>query len=112
VTPDAALSMLDRLIRADGQNVTIFFVEASSETQFPTRAFVRGYLPHELIGGIEQGDTLAVISATGLIRAPRLPRRNDRLLLSATAAMKNIESPGTPIELGEQLVRMNLQLRG
>lgn len=111
MTPASAIATLDRLIRADGQNVTIIFVEISGETQFPTRAFSRGYQPHELIGGIEQGDTLAIISATGLINAPRLPRRNDRLLLSATAKMKNIEN-GTAVDLGEQLVRMNLQLRG
>lgn len=101
--------MLDGMIATNGQDVFIVFVETSSKTTLPCRAFVRQYRPYELIGGILQGDTLVVVSPTALATASRQLRRNDQVIIDG--ATKRIEYPN-PVKLDNQLVRMNLQVRG
>jgi hypothetical protein len=111
LTPEAAISALDRQIAQSGQDVTLTFVETGSTAAVPIRAFVRGYQPHELVGGIIQGDTLVVVSPTSLMAADRLPRRNDRVTIAGR--VRHIEDV-IPIYMGlaDQLVRLNIQVRG
>ena len=111
MTPEAAVAALGRQIAQSGQDVTLTFVETGSSAAIPIRAFVRGYQPHELTGGIVQGDTLVVVSPTSLVVASRLPRRNDRVTIAGR--VRHIEDV-IPIYMGlaDQLVRLNMQVRG
>jgi len=109
VSAAAWIAMLDDQIAENGQDISLVLVAPSSKTTIPCRAFVRQYQPHELTGGILQGDTLVVVSPTALVTASRLPRRNDQVIVDG--ATKHIEYPN-PVKLDNQLVRINLQVRG
>jgi hypothetical protein len=107
LTPEAAIAALDRQIAQSGQTVILTFVETELTTAIPIPAFVRGYQPQELVGGIIQGDTLVVVSPTNLIAAPRLLRRNDRVTIAGR--VRHIEDV---IPVGDPPVRLNIQVRG
>jgi hypothetical protein len=105
----AWIQMLDSEIDDNGQDISLVLVAPSSKTTVPCRAFVRQYRPQELIGGILQGDTLVVLSPTDLAALSRLPRRNDQVTVDG--AIKRVEYV-EPVKLDNQLVRVNLQVRG
>lgn len=65
MTPVQAIAQLDRQIAKSGETVTLRrFVPNQPAIEKPHRAFVRGYRPDELVGGIFQGDSLVVMSPT------------------------------------------------
>ncbi|MBN8958578.1 MAG: hypothetical protein J0H17_18735 [Rhizobiales bacterium] len=67
MTPADAIAMLDRQLAAHGEDVVLRRGLAAAPTKTGTvRAFVRGYKPEELVSGITQKDSLAVVSPTGL----------------------------------------------
>ncbi|WP_264045527.1 hypothetical protein [Methylobacterium flocculans] len=104
MTPAAAIAALDRQISAHGQAVTLQRLNPASASGL--RAFFRGYKPDELAGGIQQGDSTAVLSPTGL---GALPKRLDRLDVSGR--VRTIQAV-EPVEMKGVLVRVNLWLRG
>jgi hypothetical protein len=64
------IASLDRKVRAKGQTVRLQRIGQRDPDNFITfRAFVRGYAPSELSGGIEQGDSEVTISPSALVQA-------------------------------------------
>ena len=104
MTPAAAIAALDRQIRAHGQPVSLRRLNPAATSEL--RAFFRGYKPDELAGGIQQGDSTAVLSPTGL---GVLPKTLDKLTVSGR--VRTIQAV-EPVEISGVLVRVNLWLRG
>lgn len=110
-----AIADLDAELAETGQNVTLRRLVANgADITRPFRAFVRGYRPDELVGGIDQGDTLVVMSPTGLptefadADATRL-RQND--LIEIDGKERNVEYVD-PVRINGTLVRINALVRG
>ena len=113
MTPARAIQKLDRKLAQVGQTITLRrMVANASPVEKGCKAFVRGYKPDELVGGIQQGDSLVILSPTGLAGSPfatDLPRKLDRIL--AAGRLRTIEM-SDPVLLGDQVVRINLLVRG
>jgi hypothetical protein len=106
-----AIDMLDRQIGEDGQTIRLRRA-AGAVIERPHKAFSRGYKPSELVGGLQQGDTLLVISPTGLPRefaGDDLLRRGDKIWLSGR--LRSVEFVD-PVLIGDTLVRLNATVRG
>lgn len=115
MSPEQAIAALDRQIAEHGQDVTLRrAVQNEDAIERDARAFVRGYRPDELVGGIQQGDTQVTISPTSLPQefadtdADRL-RRNDRIVIDGRR--RNIEF-ANPVRMNGVLVRINCLVRG
>ena len=115
MTPTQAIAQLDRQIAKSGEPVVLRRIVANGpDITRPFRAFVRGYRPDELVGGIDQGDTLVVLSPTNLpaefadADATRL-RQND--LIEIGGKERNVEYVD-PVRLNGALVRINVLVRG
>ncbi|WP_371346471.1 hypothetical protein [Ancylobacter sp. IITR112] len=124
MTPTAALVALDRQLRLHGQNATLrrYVGTGPSRTASDVTVRVRldAYLPEELVGGIIQGDSRAILSPTQIIAASwggtpvdgtdgRVPVKTDNLIVAGRA--RNILA-ATPFYMDGQLVRIELQVRG
>lgn len=89
-------------------------------------AFVRGYKPGELVGGVIQGDSHVIIAGADLDAAqwpggqplqnppratdPRVPRKGDKVIIEGR--LRNVES-SDPVYTGTgELLRVNLTVRG
>ena len=115
MTPVAAISMLDRQVREHGQDIVLRRPVANGAAiERPFRAFVRGYRPDELSGGLQQGDTELVMSPTGLppefadTDATRL-RKLDRITFDGRIrTVKFVE----PVRVAGTLVRLNVTVEG
>lgn len=118
------VARLDRALQRAGEDVVLRRVVGATNQALidaPVRALVRGFKPAELVGGIIQGDSLAIISPTGIEAAQwpgghapqaadaRVPVRNDKLIVQGRT--RNIEA-AAPIYVDGTLVRIELQLRG
>lgn len=121
-------SDLDRMLAAFGQDVTLRRVTGTTHqtnVDCTCRALVRGYRADELAGGIIQGDSLVILSATDIIAAqwpggqpvtsppgatdPRVPRKGDKVIIEGKT--RNVEY-AEPIYVAGALHRINLQVRG
>lgn len=111
MTPSDCIGAIDRQISLHGQPVSVVFVEMSGNTTLSTQAFVRAYRLDELAPGlgITQGDSLAIFSPTGLLAAPRIIRKNDRV--NVDGRDRNIEA-ATPVKILDVVVRWNVQILG
>jgi hypothetical protein len=130
MTPEAAIAMLRRQIEAHGQDISLRRVTRTPSGEpnviysVDIRAFVRGYRPDELVGGILQGDSKVMLSASeieasgwpgpNLSTTPtnqdrRVPRKGDDVILEGR--VRNIEV-ATPFYLDNELVRIELEVRG
>lgn len=109
MTPAQAIAQLDRQIASHGQPVTLRRLSPAASGAL--RAFFRGYRPDELSGGIQQGDSTAIVSPTGLAASgfPGRPKVNDKLDVSGRT--RNVQAV-EPVEIDGTLVRLNLWLRG
>lgn len=114
MTPADAIAALDRQIAKHGQAIVLSrLVKGGDPLERPHRAFVRGYRPDELSGGIQQGDTLLVISPTGMPAefagdANRL-KAVDRIAFGGR--VRNVQFV-VPVTMGDTLVRLNVTVRG
>jgi hypothetical protein len=129
MTPAEATSMLQRQLAKHGQDVRLQRVTQGPSGQqikysVNCRAFVRGYQPAELVGGILQGDSKVVLSAaeieaqgwpgpnsstTPTNQDRRVPRKGDDIIIMGKS--RNIEV-ATPVYLNGELVRIELAARG
>ncbi len=106
---------LDDEIARNGQDIILRRVVANAPAiEKPFRAFVRGYRPAELVGGINQGETDITMSPTNLpvefadADNTRL-RRDDKITFDGrTRTVIAIE----PVRVGPVLVRMNVTVIG
>lgn len=105
MTPADAIQSIDRQIASHGQ---VAKLERGSGFSGDIRVFHRGYRPDELSGGIQQGDSTAIVSPTDL-GAAGIPKRLDKLTVGGRK--RNIET-AEPVYMNDVLVRVNLWLRG
>jgi len=121
-------SDLDAMLASFGQDVILRRITGTTNqvsVDCPCRALVRGYQPKELAGGIIQGDTHVIISATDINRAqwpggepvtnppavndPRVPRAGDRIIIEGRSRGVVFADP---IYINGELHRINVQVRG
>lgn len=112
MTPEQAIAQLNRQIAANGQTVALRKATAKDGSQDkPLRAFVRGYKPDELAGGVQQGDSTVIVSPTELAKSgfagPIV--RLDRVVVAGR--VRSIEV-ANPVMLNDQVVRIELRVRG
>jgi hypothetical protein len=109
MTPAQAIAMLDKQLSMHGEPVTLR--RGTPAVTLPTKAFVRGYGPQELVGTIQQGDSRVALSPSGLSGAflAKLPARGDRIDIAGVT--KTIEAAEI-VRMGTTIVRVNLQIRG
>lgn len=116
---------LDRALAIAGEPVVLrrqYGVNPNTFVEVECRAFVRGYRPQELVGGISQTDIFVILSPTEIERAkwpggsglssttdPRVPRKNDKL--TVRGAQRNVEAAG-PIYVRGELVRIEMRVIG
>lgn len=108
MTPAAAIAALDRQIAAHGEDVFLRDQDAADDGtgDMKRRAFVRGYKPDELAGGVQQGDSTAVLSPTGLGVDPK---RLGGIIIGGR--YRTIEV-ANPVRLNGVVVRVELWVRG
>lgn len=120
-----AASLVNRFLAGDAGNVVISrIVDATTNpptivSTRPIRGFVRNYKPTELGNGIALGDSNVTIQGDALIGLMQtqlpggvimnVPRKNDKIFVRGRE--RNIEGVD-PIEIGSQVVRVNLLVRG
>ena len=113
MTPAQAIAMLDRQIAEHGQTVTLTrLVPNQASITLTCKAFVRGYKPDELANGVQQGDSMVVMSPTDLAGTAfesALPTTNNKL--TTGGRLRNIQM-ADPVYMNDVLVRLNLQVRG
>lgn len=113
MTPQAAIAMLDRQIADHGQPITLRKngAPADGSADVTVRAFVRGYRPEELAGGVQQSDSQVVISPSALIGTAFAAglKRLDKILIDGR--LRNIEG-ANPVRIAGTAVRYENWVRG
>ena len=128
MTPQQAITTLDRFLEANGETITLRRVVGSStqtNVDVTVRAAVGGYQPKELVGSILQGDSRVIMSSSEITAASwpvgsagysatypgdqRVPLKNDRVIVSNKTMMV---IAANPISIHGELVRIELQVRG
>jgi len=105
MTPAEIIGSLDAQIADHGEAVKLR-TGNSAVGEVATNAFVRGYRPDEIVGIIQQGDSKAILSPTGL---GAVPVQNGYLVVGGTP--RRIISVNI-VRLAGSIVRHELQLRG
>ena len=127
MSPEDAIASLNRQLSQHGEDIILTRVVGTSnqaKSSAKVRAFVRGYAPHELVGGIIQGDSHVTISPTDLARTQwpggtvsnqsdlsdhQVPLKNDRCVV---AGRTRTVQAAQPFYLSGVLVRIEMQVRG
>lgn len=127
MTPETAIAMLDRQLAAHGEEIRLQRLTLGpGGVQIPfevvCNAFVRGYAPDELVGGITQQDAKVIISPTEIIAndwpgpatSPttsdrRVPRKGDRTYIAGKA--RAVEA-AAGLYLAGELVRIEMRVLG
>jgi hypothetical protein len=112
---EQSIADLDAMIAENGEDVFLRDLKAPSTDPANNpgklvRAFVRGYRPDELAGGIQQGNSTAVISPTsledkGITGLKRFGK------ISIAGRLRNIEV-ADPVRNNGVVVRWNLWVTG
>lgn len=108
MTPAGAIASLDRQIAKHGQTITLRR-PGTPNIDVTVQAFVRGFQPAELVGGIEQGDAQVILSPTSLGLWPLPVTIGDKVLIAG--APKDVQAP-EHVRMLDTIVRINLQVRG
>jgi hypothetical protein len=112
MTPATAIAALDRQIANRGQTVMLRKASAANGAgDVSVRAFVRGYQPEELSGGIQQGDSTMIVSPTALAASGFVGalKRLDRVTV---AGKMQIIQVANPVMMDDTIVRWEFWLRG
>lgn len=112
MTPATSIAALDRQIARHGQTVLLRKGSAANgDADKPIRAFVRGYDPEELSGGIQQGDSTMILSPTALAASGFAGpiKRLDRVTIAGR--LRTIEV-ANPVTMDDQVVRIECWVRG
>ncbi|MBN9235099.1 MULTISPECIES: hypothetical protein [Phyllobacteriaceae] len=107
LTPAQQIADLDAALARRGTSIQLRKTN-SATGQVTVPAKWRGYLPQEVIGIIQAGDTKVIVSPTGL-EAFGIPPQNGFAVLAGIP--RRIIAP-TPIYDGGVLVRIELAVRG
>lgn len=101
---------IEAAIAEYGQTVTLRRV-GSPNQDITLRARVNGFQPHELVGGILQGDRMVIVGTVAMTAAnwPQPPRKGDVVLIDGrTTTVQGCEA----VNDGTETVRYNIQVRG
>jgi hypothetical protein len=113
MTPADAIAMLDRSLSRNGQDITLRrVVPNASNIDVTVRAFVRGYQPEEIVGGVQYGDSLVILSPSSLLNTAwpdPLVKRLDKVVVDGR--LRTVEN-AWPVNVNGEIVRINLQVRG
>ncbi len=105
--------MLDRQIARHGQSLALRknCAPADGSADVTVRAFVRGYRPEELAGGVQQTDSQVVISPTVMdgTAFSAGAKRLDKILIDGR--LRNVEG-ANPVRINGVIVRHELWVRG
>lgn len=108
-----AIADLDDELARTGQDVTLRRIgtDGPDKEAAGVRAFVRGYRPDELTGGIQQGDSLVVLSPsrTPAVFVGQPLEANDRIVIAGRS--RNVEYVD-PVQIAGVTVRINVLVRG
>lgn len=126
MTPEQLRADLDAALSDAGEVVELQRLVGAQlvPIKVTCRAFVRGYEPEEIVGGINQNDKRVIMSPTEIIaegwpgpnssatpteRDRRVPIKGDRAVIKGKNY--NVES-AVGIYVRDELVRIELQVRG
>ncbi|MBB3020647.1 hypothetical protein FHR70_003733 [Microvirga lupini] len=111
MNPRSEIAKLDRKIAKTGQTVTLRRGTAAAPVATATvKAHVRGFKPDELIGGIDQNDSKAILSPSGLAGWPGgTPIKGDWITIDGR--VRSIVA-AEPVKMNDVLVRFELQVKG
>jgi len=124
MSPEDAISSLDRTLAQHGQPVTLRRLLGTQQTpiEASVNAFVRNYDPKELVNGLVQGDCMVTLSPTDLEAAhwpgatvtqsgadKMVPTVQDKIVIAGVE--RRIKAP-KPIYLNGRLVRIDLTATG
>ena len=111
MTPQQAIAQLDRAIAQYGQTVTLRRGTATAPPVTATvKAHVRGFKPDEPIGGIDQYDSLVILSPSGLSGWPGgAPKKDDWITIDGR--VRSIVA-AEAVKMNDVLVRVELQVKG
>lgn len=105
MTPAEVIADLDAEIAESGDVVFV----TKNQQRYQLRGFVRGYKPQEFANGIDQGDTLVVLSPTDAFNVPDLPEAGNKIEIAGRVRrIFNVE----PVTMVNVVVRLNLTVRG
>lgn len=129
-TASAEIDKLDRFLANRGEDVVLQRIVGAVNqvvSAVTCRAFVRGYLPQQLIAGsgITQGDSQVTLSPTqigaaqwpgGVVMSnpaptidPRVPRQGDKMIVAGK--LRTVQA-AAPIYMNGELVRIDAQVKG
>lgn len=116
MTAADAIASLDGQIAEHGQDIllrrSVPNTVPAQKVEKPHRAFVRGYRIDEVGGGIAQGDSLIILSPTGMpgeFTGASLLRINDKVIFAdRTRNVKSVD----PVLIGGEIVRLNVTVTG
>lgn len=114
MTPQGAISALDRALTVTGEDITLRRTTGTNQAPFDVesvRAIVRGYEPAELVGSITQGDSKIILSPTEMQARQWTwpPREGDIVIIRDKH--RRVEAAHS-IYMGETLVRVELSVKG
>lgn len=109
MTPAQAIAALDRHLARHGRTMRLVRA-AGGLADGVGRGFARDFKPEELVGSIQQGDRLAILSPTWLGPIGWLAvKAGDRVNFGQR--WYRVQAPDL-IEIGDTVVRVELHLRG
>ncbi len=118
MTPETAVAALDRHLARNGAPATLRrytgLGAARVASDVTVQAHVRGYAPEELVGGIVQGGSKAILSPTQIAAAawpgPQgWPEVGDKLVVDGRE--RNVTG-AVPMRMAGRVVRIELQVDG
>lgn len=125
MTPaEQAIADLDAALAQHGERIEVWRLGGRQQVpvKVSARAFVRGYSPTELVGGITQQDARVIMSPTEITRTGwpgpatmpepgdrRVPRKGDKAVI--VGRLRNIEA-ATGIYMDDKLVRIEMRVLG
>lgn len=125
MTPEQAISMLDRHLAANGEDIILSRLIGTSWIPVTCRAAVQPYQPQELIqgSGIFQGDLKVILSPSRITAAgwpgtprpagqpdPMIPIKGDRF--NVGGRIVTAQAPAAVRRIDGKIVRMECQCRG
>lgn len=125
MTPEQIVADLDASLVTDGRVITLQRLTlAAGGVQIPfsvdAPAFVRGYDPKDLVGGVTQQDRKVILSPTPIVEAGwtsgrpahedrRIPMKGNRVLIGGRP--HSVEA-AEGIAVADALVRIEMRVRG
>ena len=119
MTPDSARAALASQLAEHGEDVVLKRRIGTGATfdQVTVRAFIRGFRPDELVGGITQQDSRIIMGQEEILAAGwpmtaggfAWPRNGDFILIGG---QQRAITAGTAIRLGGEIVRLEATAKG